>query len=153
MKLRAAICLAVFALPFTATGATVADKTVRLKGVCEPQANNRAAPCNSIALIYPSAYPGYVMVMFLQGNHAVAGFSGRSYTDPADHAERLRVDNIYYPDRTTHIYKPNGEEKTEQKPGAWEAHPGVCEFHHNGGPLSAVECGQPLWSFTVSASQ
>jgi hypothetical protein len=29
----------------------------------------------------------------------------------------------------------------------------VCEFFQSHGSLTAVECGQPMWSFRVASSQ
>lgn len=110
--------------------------------------------CDSIALIYPAEYRDYVMIVFLQGNSKVFGFSGRLYFDSVDGDTKVMVDHLYSPGGEIHVYHPNGEESAQQKPVGWEAHEGVCEFSFRVvDQAQGVDCGQPMWSFLVASGQ
>jgi len=66
-------------------------------------ASNRAGVCDSITLLYPAGYKDYLMILFLQGDRKVFGFSGRSYFDSVDYDTKVMVDHVYSPGGEAHI--------------------------------------------------
>lgn len=112
------------------------------------------AACDSVALIRATEHKDHVEIMFMRGNRALYGFSGRLYFDSVDGDNKVAVDHVYSPGgQVLHYSGGTGEESTSQMPGGWQPQGGVCELSQAEGHIGAIECGQPMWSFQAAPGQ